>query len=639
MNARRRHVAIAAAVILVAFRPLAGASTLESITVSPPVVHLRPCETATLEITGHFDDGTTQDLSAEPGLVFTFETGNAGQNGPSSVVMNGTLDDALTIAFDGVDSQPVPILVVSPQDLSLCVVIGTSTTTTQPPATTTTSSTTSSTTTTTSTTLQPPTTTPAPPTTTSTLPPPEDPADAACGFCVHDRIQHRFRIENHVIFHAEQLLQDRCAAVEFPRPIFNVAADATQSSIFDVTQAVEGSCQTTLTDPNPHFLDDNFQPVANPDPDVYGVAFPIDRRPGYVRFQYTHPATPPDDGDKFRVIRIGIFYIDRRSPGAGERLSTVLEVHVYRTPVLMIHGLWSDAGAFADMEQALASSNYDPSQLYRLDYRNTNDSPFSVNYPQVAGGIDAVIQQAADTNIASGKVDLVTHSMGGVLGRLYVQNPGYGGEVRRIITCNTPHAGSQMANLLLDRSFDPQGLICSMLSQAMSSDTVPNRGCYNGAVANMEVSSFETTNFLNLGVAPPDIEVHGLATVFDPSAVPDVSIAAAPFGAAPFLIARLVQACGVSLVGDVFNQDDSDLIVSATSQVGGLSGPTTSLFPDQAHMGSTANPDVIDRVKGLLNEPRGSTSFTRSITSGFAVEPMCAWSAKSEVVGPDSPPT
>jgi uncharacterized delta-60 repeat protein len=611
--ARRRLVTIsAAAILLVAFRSLAGASTLQSITVSPPVVHLRPCETATLEITGHFDDGTTQDLSAEPGLAFAFETGNAAQNGPSSVVMNGTRDDALTVTFEGVDSVPVPILVVSPQDLSLCVVIGTSTTTTQPPATTTTSTTTTSTTTT-STILQSTTTTPAPPTTTTTLPPVEDPQDAACGFCIHDRVQHRFRIENHVIFHSEQLLQDRCAAVEFPRPVFEVAADGTQSSIFDVTQVVEGSCQTTLTDPNPHLLDDSFQPIENPDPDFYGSVFAVDRRPGYVRFDYTHPTTPPDDGDKFRVIRIGIFYIDRRNPGAGERLVTVLEVRVYRTPVLMIHGIWSDAGAFAAMEQTLASSNYEPSQLYRLDYRYTNDSPFTVNYPQVAGGIDAVLQQAADANIASGKVDLVAHSMGGVLSRLYVQNPGYGQEVRRIITtCNTPHAGSQMANLLLDRSFDPQGLICSLLSQAMSSSSVPNRGCYNGAVANMEVSSFETTNFLNLGVQPTDIEVHALATVFDPNTIPDVSFAAAPFGVGPFLIARALRSCGISLVDDVFNHDDSDLIVSATSQAGGLSGSLTSLYSDQMHMGSTANPDVIDRVKELLNEPRGSSSFTRA---------------------------
>src|SRR5262249_55076467 len=156
--------------------------------------------------------------------------------------------------------------------------------------------------------------------------------------------------------------------------------DGTQSSIFDVTQVVQGSCETTLTDPNPHFLDDHFQPIENPDFDTYGAAFPIDRRPGYVRFQYTHPRKPPDEGDKYRIIRIGIFYTDRRDPGGPEHLSSILVLYVYRPPVVMIHGLWSNAGAFADMEQELSSSHYEPFQLYRLDYQKTNDSPFGVNY-------------------------------------------------------------------------------------------------------------------------------------------------------------------------------------------------------------------------------------------------------------------
>ena len=436
--------------------------------------------------------------------------------------------------------------------------------------------------------------------------------DAACGFCVHDSIQHRFRIENHPCFHAEQVLQDRCAAVEFPVPIFKVAADGTQSSIFDVTQVIEGSCQTTLTDPVPHFLDDNFQPIENPDFDTFGAAFPVDRRPSFVRFQYTHPRTPPDALDKFRVIRIGIFYTDRRTPGGPEHLSTVLEIHVYRPPVVMIHGLWSDSRAFETMEQALSSSHYEPFQLYRLDYRYTNDSSFDVNYPRVADGIDAVIQQSADADLAAGKVDLVAHSMGGVLSRLYTQNPGYENEVRRIITCNTPHAGSQMANLLLDRTFDPQGLICSLLGTAMSSDAVPDRGCYNGAVSDFQVNSFATTNFLNLGVPPDDIEVHAVTTVFDLNDLPNLTGLFNAAGAAPAIIAHLVRACGVSLVDNIFNSDDNDLIVAATSQAGGLAGPLTSLFSDQPHMGSVANADVIDGVKDLLNEPLDSDRFTRS---------------------------
>src|SRR5262249_23979700 len=156
-----------------------------------------------------------------------------------------------------------------------------------------------------------------------------------------------------------------------------------------------------------HFLDANFDPVDNPDFDAFGAALPIDRRPSYVRFQYTHPRTPPDAGDKFRVIRIGIFYTDRRNPGGPEHLSTLLEIHVYRSPVVMSQWLWRDLRAFETMEQALSSSNYEPYQLCRLDYRYTNDSSFDVNYPRVADGIDAVIQQSADADLAAGKVDLV----------------------------------------------------------------------------------------------------------------------------------------------------------------------------------------------------------------------------------------
>src|SRR5262245_37762480 len=200
-----RAAAVAATLTLLACcRALAGAATLDSISVSPPVLHLRPCETATLEITGHYDDGSTRDLTTEPGVTYAFATGNAAQSGLGRVTMTGLLDDALTVSLDGVDSPPVPIFIVTPQDLSLCIVVGTSTTTTTSPAPTTTTS--SSTTTSTTTTLQVPTTTPRPPTTTTSTTLPPEPEDAACQACVHDRIQHRFRIENHVVFHAEQVL-------------------------------------------------------------------------------------------------------------------------------------------------------------------------------------------------------------------------------------------------------------------------------------------------------------------------------------------------------------------------------------------------------------------------------------------------
>jgi hypothetical protein len=119
-------------------------STLSSITVYPPVVYLRPCGTATLEVTGHYEDGVARNLSAQPGLRLAFAAGNAVQSGVNGVQLDQPLDDTVTVTIDGIDSARVQIRVISPDDLELCE--GTPTTTTS-------------------------STTPAPSTTTSTLPP------------------------------------------------------------------------------------------------------------------------------------------------------------------------------------------------------------------------------------------------------------------------------------------------------------------------------------------------------------------------------------------------------------------------------------------------------------------------------------
>src|SRR5262249_59636598 len=71
-------------------------AALTSITVYPPVVYLQPCATASLEITGHYDDGVARDLSAQPGLSMTFAAGNAPQDGATGIVLNSGLDESVT---------------------------------------------------------------------------------------------------------------------------------------------------------------------------------------------------------------------------------------------------------------------------------------------------------------------------------------------------------------------------------------------------------------------------------------------------------------------------------------------------------------------------------------------------------------
>jgi len=49
------------------------------------------------------------------------------------------------------------------------------------------------------------------------------------------------------------------------------------------------------------------------------------------------------------------------------------------------------------------------------------------------------------------QVDLVGHSMGGMIGRNYVQHRGGGSKVRRLVTLGTPHQGSKLAPFALSK--------------------------------------------------------------------------------------------------------------------------------------------------------------------------------------------
>ena len=183
------------------------------------------------------------------------------------------------------------------------------------------------------------------------------------------------------------------------------------------------------------------------------------------------PAIIGNFGD-FRKLPNGKFGFDYRAPEdfpadffLRNRYEISLEVdvvdnnnkesHGYKTfivmrpGVLLLHGLLGDDSAFeAQYKHLLTEGGYYPYQVLNASYKETNAQSFEDNTycnDVVGNRLKALFDDYAKHGIISSKYDIVGHSMGGILARLYAQevNPG---AVNRIITLDTPHYGSQLAD-------------------------------------------------------------------------------------------------------------------------------------------------------------------------------------------------
>ncbi len=134
-------------------------------------------------------------------------------------------------------------------------------------------------------------------------------------------------------------------------------------------------------------------------------------------------------------------------------------IRVYHPPVLMVHGVWSFKGSMKKLADSLVLSKlYNVYQVKNV-FHDIPDHPEAINSQVtynnwVPNGIDELLSACAGNQLSAGKVDLVGHSRGGIFARLYTQSAvgiSYRNDVNKLITLNTPHFGAQTANLVLDK--------------------------------------------------------------------------------------------------------------------------------------------------------------------------------------------
>jgi pimeloyl-ACP methyl ester carboxylesterase len=136
--------------------------------------------------------------------------------------------------------------------------------------------------------------------------------------------------------------------------------------------------------------------------------------------------------------------------GAGnDEVRQHVEVKVVRPPVVLVHGVWSDSSSMAAMESLLKfSAQFEV--IKKVEYGVTSGNSIVANLPTLERGVADSKDEMRARAILVERVDIVAHSMGGLISRYYMEvgsgNGPQAQQVRKLITLATPHLGSSVAD-------------------------------------------------------------------------------------------------------------------------------------------------------------------------------------------------
>ncbi len=123
--------------------------------------------------------------------------------------------------------------------------------------------------------------------------------------------------------------------------------------------------------------------------------------------------------------------------------------------LVFVHGLQANRASFFPLQAYLAARGY--------------RRQLSFNYPS-RGSIEALalrLKREVDTQIKGGRIDIIAHSMGGLVARFYLQQLGGARRVDRLITLGTPHHGTEASVYIpqaLVRQLHPQSPLIQRLN-------------------------------------------------------------------------------------------------------------------------------------------------------------------------------
>ncbi|MFK5892278.1 MAG: PQQ-binding-like beta-propeller repeat protein [Pseudomonadota bacterium] len=309
-------------------------------------------------------------------------------------------------------------------------------------------------------------------------------------------------------------------------------------------------------------------------------------------------------------------------------------------PITLVHGVWSSKSAW---ENELSSTSGGNTPSFKNQLTNLGYSVHLVDHSDIASsagsfdpninspvierfieqGVNQVRKQFRDSGVAISQVDVIGHSMGGLISRArikYSQDPylnilNFGkGDIHKLITIGSPHFGTNIANTLIENKCNLK-TICKDVAAFTLCDSYSLEGTMSffGRPLGDAVYGFQTSSPSLDGLGISDVKSHAI-------------IGVAPTVSGTELNLDLLMG-EYSIPDDIDTIHGGDLlhdtIVPLESQKGGMDNNAWSSVTNIVHantdnfrpindINETNSQEVFDVVKSLL-----STSVNSSIFSSF----------------------
>ena len=142
-----------------------------------------------------------------------------------------------------------------------------------------------------------------------------------------------------------------------------------------------------------------------------------------------------DDDVQAMAAELPLFALSTALPHSN-RVEKKSATGLVQRPLVMIHGLGGSAGNVALLKLWVQLHSPRPVHVFGYGIKTTID--------QVAADFEAWLMEVVKT-YPDTQIDIIAHSMGGIIARSALQNPTLAQQTRRLLTLGSPHQGTQLA--------------------------------------------------------------------------------------------------------------------------------------------------------------------------------------------------